>query len=91
MYGLLAKAANMVLTGTVGVATYEVLRKAAAKAPVREVVVTTTAWGLRGVRKAESGADTARLNVVDVVAEARERIGEESPPPAASDYDTHDH
>jgi hypothetical protein len=42
------------------------------------------------VRKAEEGAESARLKVADVVAEARERIGEEVPPPAVADT-AHDH
>lgn len=80
------------VTGTVGVAAYEGLRKAVAKAPVREAAVTTTAWALRGARKAEAGAESARLRVADVMAEARERIGEEVPPPAVGDSDhAHDH
>ena len=89
-HGLIAKAASTVVTGAVGVAAYEALRKAVAKAPVREASVTATAWGLRGVRKAEEGAERARLTVGDVVAEARERIGEEVSPPAVTDAD-HDH
>jgi peroxiredoxin family protein len=90
-HGLLAKVAATVVTGAVGAAAYDLLRKAVAKAPVHEVAVTTTAWGLRGVRKAEEGAESARLTVADVVSEARERLGEESPPPGvAADHD-HDH
>ncbi|MHC9295507.1 DUF1490 family protein [Mycobacterium sp. LTG2003] len=91
-HGLLAKAATTVVTGAVGVAAYEGLRKAVAKAPVREAAVTTTAWALRGARKAEEGAESARLKVADVMAEARERIGEEVPPPAVGDAEhLHDH
>ncbi|MCV7290180.1 MULTISPECIES: DUF1490 family protein [Mycolicibacterium] len=91
-HGLLAKAATTVVTGAVGVAAYEGLRKAVAKAPVREAAVTTTAWALRGARKAEEGAESARLKVADVMAEARERIGEEVPPPAVGDAGhSHDH
>jgi tRNA G26 N,N-dimethylase Trm1 len=89
-HGLVAKAASTVVTGAVGVAAYEALRKAATKLPAREASVTVTAWGLRGVRKAEEGAERARLVVGDVVAEARERIGEEAPPPAAAGHD-HEH
>ncbi|VEG58068.1 Protein of uncharacterised function (DUF1490) [Mycolicibacterium aurum] len=89
---LLAKAASTVVTGAVGVAAYQGVRKAVAKAPIREASVTATAWALRGVRKAEEGAESARLKAADVVAEARERIGEESPPPAVADAaHTHDH
>ena len=89
-HGLLAKVAATVVTGAVGAAAYDLLRRAAAKAPVHEAAVTATEWGLRGVRKAEEGAESARLKVADVVAEARDRIGEEVPPPAVSDAG-HDH
>lgn len=82
---ILAKAASTVVTGAVGVAAYNGIRKAVAKAPLREASVTATAWALRGVRRAEVGAESARLKVADVVAEARERIGEEVPPPAVAD------
>ena len=88
--GLLSKAASTVVTGAVGVAAYEGIRKALRKAPMREAAVTSTAWGLRGVRKAEDAAEHARLTVGDVVAEARERIGEEAVPPAVGDVG-HDH
>jgi len=90
VHGLLAKAASAVLTGAVGVAAYDLARKAVAKAPLREATVTAAAWGLRGARKAEEGAESARLQIADVMAEARERIGEEVPPPAVSDTG-HDH
>jgi Protein of unknown function (DUF1490) len=90
MYGLLARAAATVVTGAVGVAAYDVVRKLAAKAPVHDVAVTTTEWGLRGVRRAEGGAESARLKVADVMAEARERIGEEAPPPSVTEAG-HDH
>ena len=91
-HGLLAKAATTVVTGAVGVAAYDGLRKAVAKAPSREAAVTTTAWALRGARKAEESAESARLKVADVMAEARERIGEEVPPPAVADAGhSHDH
>ena len=52
--------------------------------------MTTTEWGLRGMRKAEEGAESARLKMADVMAEARERIGEEVPPPAVTET-AHDH
>jgi hypothetical protein len=90
-HGLLAKAAATVLTGTVGAAAYDVFRTVTAKAPVHEAAVTTTAWGLRGVRKAEKGAESARLTVADVVAEARERIGEQASPPGITADGEHDH
>ncbi|MCV7422755.1 DUF1490 family protein [Mycobacterium yunnanensis] len=92
LHGMVAKAASTVVTGAVGVAAYELIRKAATKAPVHEASVAATAWGLRGTRKAEEAAERARLKVADVVAEARERVGEEAPPPAvhgASDGHAH--
>lgn len=82
--GVLAKAAGTVMTGLVGVAAYETVRKVAAKAPLHEAAVATTAVALRGVRKAEEGAESARLRVADVVAEAKERIGEEATPPVTA-------
>ena len=90
--GLVVKAASTVVTGVVGVAGYELIRKAVAKVPVREAAVSATAVGLQGVRKAEEGAERARLNIADVVAEARERIGEEAiPPTTESSGHDHDH
>lgn len=87
----LAKATTTVITGLSGVTAYEILKKAAAKAPLRQTAVSAAALGLRGTRKAEEAAESARLKVADVMAEARERIGEESPTPAISDLHDHDH
>jgi hypothetical protein len=81
--GLVAKAAGTVFTGLVGVSAYEILRKAVGAAPVHRAAVTATEWGLRGTRCAEVAAESARLKVADVVAEARDRIGEDGTPPAA--------
>ncbi|VAZ90599.1 DUF1490 family protein [Mycobacterium pseudokansasii] len=89
-HGLLFKAAETVFTGLVGVSAYEVLRKAVGKAPVHRAAVTTTEWGLRGTRRAEAAAEVARLKVADVLAEARERIGDDAPPPAAARADDDD-
>ena len=90
LHGILAKAATTVVTGAVGVAAYDALRKVVSKVPVREASVTAAEWALRGTRKAEETAETARLNIADVMAEARERIGEEVPPPAVADSE-HEH
>ncbi|HEY5858611.1 MAG TPA: DUF1490 family protein [Aldersonia sp.] len=93
-YGLLAKAASLVVTGAVGAAAYDAAKRAARRVSVHDAAVTATAWGLRGTRKAEQGAESARLKLADVVAEAKERVGEEAAPPAAPgaghDHD-HDH
>jgi lysozyme family protein len=92
VHAVLARAATTVITGVVGVAAYDALRKVLAKAPIHEASVTAAAWALRGARRAEETAETARLKVADVMAEARERIGEEVPPPAVADADAeHDH
>lgn len=79
-HGLLVRTAGTVFTGLVGVSTYEMLRKAVGVAPVHRAAVTATEWGLRGTRRAEVAAESARLKVADVVAEARERIGDDAPP-----------
>jgi lysozyme family protein len=89
VYGLLAKATTTVITGLVGVTAYEALRKGLAKAPLHETAVSAAELGLRGTRKAEEAAESARLRIADVMAEARERIGEEAPTPAVSDGHEH--
>lgn len=91
VHGLVAKAATTVLTGVVGVTAYEALRKAVAKAPIHEAAVTAAELGLRGTRRAEEAAESARLKLADVMAEARERIGEEAPTPAVTAVENHEH
>lgn len=91
LHGLLGKAGAAVFTGLVGVSAYEVVKKAVGKAPFRRAAVATTELGLRGTRRAEVVAESARLKASDVIAEARERIGEEVSPPAAADVHDHDH
>ena len=90
-YGLLAKAATTVVTGLAGVTAYELLRKAVAKAPLHETAVSAAELGLRGTRRAEEAAESARLKLADVMAEARERVGEESPTPTIADIHDHEH
>ncbi|MBJ7288770.1 DUF1490 family protein [Williamsia sp.] len=92
VHGLIAKATTTVVTGAVGAVAYDLARKAAARAPIRDAAVVVTSWGLRGTRRAEESAESARLAVADVVAEARERIGEETTPPGTADAGhSHDH
>lgn len=91
VYGLLAKAASTVVTGLVGVTAYELARKALDKAPLHQAAVSAAELGLRGTRKAETAAESARLRLADVMAEARERIGEEAPTPSLGDTHDHDH
>lgn len=80
LHGFVARAMPTVVTGVVGVAAYEAL----AKAPWRKATVMATAWGIRVVREAErkagQSAEQARLTVADVVAEAKERAGQEVSP-----------
>jgi hypothetical protein len=90
VHGLLGKAAGAVATGLIGVSAYELLRKAVSKAPIHNAAVTATEWGLRGTRRAEEAAESARLKLADVMAEARERVGEEAQPPAIGNHD-HEH
>ncbi len=88
--GLLAKAVPTVVTGVVGAAAYEVL----VKAPWRKVTVSAAALGLRAARtterKTKESAEQARLVVADVMAEARERVGEQVPPPPPAAASTHE-
>ncbi len=91
VHGLIGKAATTVVTGLAGVTAYEALRKAWVKAPVHETAVTAAEWSLRGTRRAEEAAESARLKVADVMAEARERIGEEAPTPAVASVEPHEH
>jgi chaperone-like protein len=83
-HGLLAKAAPTVVTGVVGVAAFEALRTGVAKVPLRAATVTLTAWGIRvargAERKAQQSAEQVRLTAADVIAEAKDRIGEDVTP-----------
>jgi hypothetical protein len=80
-----------VVTGAVGVAAYNGAKELLKRAPLREAAVTATAWSLRGVRKAEEQAETARLAAADVIAEAKEKVGEQVTPPVATPVHDHDH
>lgn len=81
VHGFLARAA---ITGVVGAASYEAVRKAVSKVPVRKATVIATSWGLRVAReterKAGQSAARARLTVAGVIAEAKWRVGEEVAP-----------
>ncbi|EUA14814.1 hypothetical protein I546_0065 [Mycobacterium kansasii 732] len=58
---------------------------------MHQTAVSAAELGLRGTRKAEEAAESARLKLSDVMAEARERIGEEAPTPAVAHDHDHDH
>ncbi len=91
VHQFLVKAGSTALTGVVGVATYNAARKIVEKAPLREGAVVVASWGLLGTRKAEAIAEDARLRTADIVAEAKDRIGEEVTPPGAAQPHDHDH
>jgi hypothetical protein len=87
---LITRAGSTVLTGLVGAVAYDGAKKAVHGGAVREGAVTALALGLRGRRRLETGAEQVRLVTGDLVAEARARVGEQAPPPGASDT-LHDH
>ena len=87
--GLFGKAAGAALTGLVGAAAYDGVKRAGRHLPAREVAVTGAAWALRGVRQAERGAEAARLSTADVFAEARGRLGEQAPVPGTAQPHEH--
>lgn len=92
MFGpLLAKAASTVVTGAVGVAAYNGVKEIVRRAPLRDAAVNATALSLKGVRKAEERAEAARLAAADVIAEAKEKNGEQVTPPVATASHDHDH
>jgi chaperone-like protein len=86
LHGFMAKAVPTVVTGAVGVAAYGAVRKGVAKVPLRAATVTVTAWGIRVAREAErkagESAERARLTTADVIAEAKERVGDNATPAA---------
>lgn len=81
---VVGKAAGLVATGLAGAVALEGVKKVARAEAVRGAAVAVTAWGLRGARAAETGAEKARLTASDIVSEARGRIGEQSPPPGTT-------
>lgn len=88
--GLAARAAGVLVTGVAGAAAYDGVKRFVRSGGVRTAAVAVTAWSLRGARAAETGAERARLTTADIVSEARERLGEQSPPPGRSAAG-HDH
>jgi len=85
------KAAGLVATGLAGAVALEGVKKVAQSQVVHGAAVAVTSWGLRGARAAEVGAEKARLAASDIVSEARERIGEQTPPPTSGGSADHAH
>jgi hypothetical protein len=87
---IVARAGSAVVTGLVGAAAYDGVKKAVSSETVREGAVVALALGLRGKRRVEIGAEQVRLVSGDLVADARARVGEQAPPPGMADL-AHDH
>jgi hypothetical protein len=88
---LIVRAARVAATGLAGAAAYDGVKRVVRSGAMRSATVTGTAWGLRGVRAAETGAEKARLVAGDIVSEARARIGEETPAPGSVNGHGHEH
>jgi len=84
------KAATMVASGLAGAVAYDGVKRVVRRDVFRSGAVAVTSWGLRGARAVETGAERARLTAADIVGEAREKIGEQAPPPATGGHD-HQH
>ncbi len=88
---LVGKATSTVVTGVVGVLVVDGVKRWHGSVLSRANLVTATAWGLRGARSVEAGAELARLAAADVLAEARERVGEPPRPAPTSPAGGHSH
>ena len=53
--------------------------------------VIVTSWGLRGARLAETGAAKARFAAADILSEARDKVGGQSPAPATASAHNYEH
>jgi Protein of unknown function (DUF1490) len=81
---IVGRAAQVVATGLAGAVAYDGLRKAIQSKVAHDAAVTVTAMGLRGLRAVETGAEKARLTAADILSQARDRIGEQAPPPMST-------
>jgi len=81
---IVGRAAQLVVTGLAGAVAYDGLKKALQSKVAHDAAVTITAVGLRGLRAAEIRAEKARLTAADIVSQARDRIGEQAPPPMST-------
>ena len=87
---IVRSASTAVLSGVAGALAVDGARRLAGAGWLRRGAVATAAWGLRGKRSVEAGAENVRLVAGDVVAEARARVGEQAPVPGGAGHD-HDH
>jgi hypothetical protein len=83
--GLINHVAKMAVTGTVGVAVFRALEKVPLSGMARVAGVEATKFGIRGSRALEQGVEKTRLVAGDLLADAREQMGEQAAPPVASD------
>lgn len=81
--------AGITASGVIGAVIVDGLRSGQARGAARSGAVSLAAWGLRAQHKAEVKAEELRLGFGDIVAEARERVGDEAKPP--TDVSGHDH
>jgi hypothetical protein len=88
---LIVWAARAVGTGLAGAVAYDGVKRVTNTTVARNATVTVASWGLRGVRAAETGAERTRLAVGDIMSEARQRIGEQAPPPGTTVSHEHEH
>lgn len=88
----LGKLVGIAASGVLGVTIVESFRSGKARRAAHGSAVTVASWGLKAQRKAEVKAEELRLGFGDILAEARERVGETARPPAApAGHDGHDH
>jgi Protein of unknown function (DUF1490) len=87
--GIAVKAAGVVASGIAGAVVVDGAKRLVPARGVHDAAVWMVAWGLRGVRAAETGTEKVRLTTADIVSEARERIGEQSLPPGSAAEHNH--
>ena len=90
--GFLGRATGLVAGGAVGAVAYDGVKRLMRSDVFHGAAVTVTSWGLRGARLAETGAEKARLTTADIISEARDKVGEQSPAPGgAASAHNHEH
>lgn len=87
----LSRLAGITASGVIGAVIVDGLRSSHARRAARRGAVSAAAWGLRAQHRAEIKAEELRLQFGDIVAEARERVGDEAKPPADVSGHEHDH
>ncbi|MFI1354147.1 DUF1490 family protein [Streptomyces sp. NPDC020898] len=85
--------AHYALSGTAGVLVLRAAAKAGPKTKpaVRRLLVGGIAGGITTGRRLGEAAEEARLKAGDLLAEARESLGEEATPPSAVGVEGHAH